>query len=130
MPTPIRGATSPPTAQSRPNASCSVSITGAAKGIGRACAELFAREGARLVLNDVDESGLQQTAASLGDGVEVVTVLGDASVEEDARRIVAAGVESFGVIDSLVANAGPASTTGSTAMSGRRALGTGHALRG
>lgn len=84
----------------------SVIITGAAKGIGRASAELFAREGSRLVLNDVDESGLEQTAASLADGVEVVTVLGDVSVEGDARRIVAAGVESFGVVDTLVANAG------------------------
>lgn len=81
-------------------------VTGAAKGIGRACAELFAREGARLVLNDVDEPGLQQAAASLGAGVEVVTVLGDVSTEEDARRIVAAAVESFGALDTLVANAG------------------------
>lgn len=84
----------------------SVIITGAAKGIGRASAEVFAREGARLVLNDVDEPGLQQAATSLGDGVEVVTVLGDVSVEEDARRIVAAATENFGVVDSLVANAG------------------------
>lgn len=81
-------------------------ITGAAKGIGRACAELFAREGARLVLNDIDEPGLQQAAASLGDGVKVVTAPGDVSVEADARRIVANAVESFGGVDSLVANAG------------------------
>jgi NAD(P)-dependent dehydrogenase (short-subunit alcohol dehydrogenase family) len=84
----------------------SVIITGAAKGIGRASAELFAREGARLVLNDVDEPDLEQTAASLGDGVEVVTLVGDVSVEADARRIVATAVESFGGVDSLVANAG------------------------
>ena len=81
-------------------------ITGAAKGIGRACAELFAREGARLVLNDVDESGLRQTAASLEGDAEIVTVVGDVSVEEDARRIVATASESFGVLDTLVANAG------------------------
>ena len=81
-------------------------ITGAAKGIGRATAGVFAREGARLVLNDVDESGLQHAAASLGGEVEVATVLGDVSVEEDARRIIATAVESFGVLDSLVANAG------------------------
>ncbi len=84
----------------------SVVITGAAKGIGRATAGVFAREGARLVLNDVDESGLQHAAASLGGEVEVATVLGDVSVEEDARRIIATAVESFGVLDSLVANAG------------------------
>jgi len=84
----------------------SVIVTGAAKGIGRACAELFAREGARLVLNDVDEPGLRQAAAGLGGGVEVVTVAGDVSVEADARRIVAAATESFGALDTLVANAG------------------------
>jgi NAD(P)-dependent dehydrogenase (short-subunit alcohol dehydrogenase family) len=84
----------------------SVIVTGAAKGIGRACAELFAREGARLVLNDVDEPDLARAAASLGDGVEVVTVVGDVSVEEDARRIVSAATESFGTLDCLVANAG------------------------
>ena len=78
----------------------------AAKWIGRATAGVFAREGARLVLNDVDESGLQHAAASLGGEVEVATVLGDVSVEEDARRIIATAVESFGVLDSLVANAG------------------------
>jgi NAD(P)-dependent dehydrogenase (short-subunit alcohol dehydrogenase family) len=84
----------------------SVVITGAAKGIGRASAEVFAREGARLVLNDVDEPGLHQIAANLGEEVEVVTVVGDVSVEEDARRIVATAAESFGGVDSLVANAG------------------------
>jgi NAD(P)-dependent dehydrogenase (short-subunit alcohol dehydrogenase family) len=84
----------------------SVVITGAAKGIGRACAELFAREGARLVLNDLDGPGLERAAASLPDGVEVVTVVGDVSVEEDARRIVAAATEGFGALDSLIANAG------------------------
>lgn len=84
----------------------SVIVTGAAKGIGRASTELFAREGARLVLNDVDEPSLRQAAASLGDGVDVVTVVGDVSKEDDARRIVATAVESFGVVDTLVANAG------------------------
>lgn len=84
----------------------SVIVTGAAKGIGRACAEVFAREGARLVLNDVDETGLERAAAGLGDGVEVATVVADVSVDADARRIAAAAVESFGGVDSLVANAG------------------------
>jgi NAD(P)-dependent dehydrogenase (short-subunit alcohol dehydrogenase family) len=84
----------------------SVIVTGAARGIGRACAEVFAREGARLVLNDIDEAGLQQAAESLGVGVEVATVVADVSLEEDARRIVATALESFGALDSLVANAG------------------------
>ena len=82
-------------------------VTGAAKGIGRATAELFAREGARLVVNDVDEAGLKDLEEKLsGQGVEGVSVVGDVSVVDDAKRIIGAAVESFGRVDVLVANAG------------------------
>jgi NAD(P)-dependent dehydrogenase (short-subunit alcohol dehydrogenase family) len=82
-------------------------VTGAAKGIGRATAELFAREGARLVVNDVDEAGLKDLEGKLsGDGSEVVSVVGDVSDVGDAGRIVDAAVEAFGRVDVLVANAG------------------------
>jgi NAD(P)-dependent dehydrogenase (short-subunit alcohol dehydrogenase family) len=78
-------------------------VTGAAKGIGRATAELFASEGARLVITDVDESGLSGLRKRLAGSEAVV---GDVSVVEDARRMISAAVESFGRIDVLVANAG------------------------
>ncbi len=82
-------------------------VTGAAKGIGRATAELFAREGARLVINDVDEAGLEDLEGQLsGEGAEVVSVVGDVSDVDDAKGIVRAAVESFGRVDVLVANAG------------------------
>lgn len=82
-------------------------VTGAAKGIGRATAELFAREGARLVINDVDEAGLKDLESRLsGNGAEVVSVVGDVSVVDDARRMIGAAAESFGRVDVLVANAG------------------------
>ncbi|WP_207956873.1 SDR family NAD(P)-dependent oxidoreductase [Rubrobacter tropicus] len=82
-------------------------VTGAAKGIGRATAELFAREGARLVVNDVDEAGLEDLEGRLsGEGAEVVSVVGDVSSVEDAKKIIGAAVESFGRVDVLVANAG------------------------
>jgi NAD(P)-dependent dehydrogenase (short-subunit alcohol dehydrogenase family) len=82
-------------------------VTGAAKGIGRATAELFAREGARLVINDVDEAGLKDLEERLsGGGAEVVSVVGDVSSVEDSKKIIRAAVESFGRVDVLVANAG------------------------
>ncbi|MDP9487057.1 MAG: SDR family oxidoreductase, partial [Actinomycetota bacterium] len=82
-------------------------VTGAAKGIGRATAELFAREGARLVVNDVDGEGLEGLRERLAEpGAEVEAVVGDVSVVEDARRIIDAAVGKFGRIDVLVANAG------------------------
>jgi NAD(P)-dependent dehydrogenase (short-subunit alcohol dehydrogenase family) len=80
-------------------------VTGAAKGIGRATAELFAQEGARLVLADVDEDGLAELRKWLG-WAEVEVVVGDVSKPEEARRMVFGAVERFGRIDVLVANAG------------------------
>ncbi|MEU2229998.1 MULTISPECIES: SDR family NAD(P)-dependent oxidoreductase [Streptomyces] len=74
-------------------------ITGAASGIGRATAERFVREGARVVAADVDADRLA--------GLPGVTpVVGDVSREEDARRMVDTAVEHFGRLDVLVANAG------------------------
>jgi len=82
-------------------------ITGAAKGIGGATADVFAAEGARLVLADIDADGLEARRERLaGSGAEVVTVVGDVSKEDDARRMIAAAVEHFGRLDVLVANAG------------------------
>ncbi|HYQ84068.1 MAG TPA: SDR family NAD(P)-dependent oxidoreductase, partial [Rubrobacter sp.] len=79
-------------------------VTGAAKGIGKATAELFAREGARLVVTDVDEAGLSRVRERLaGSGAEVEAVVGDVSVVDDARRMIGAAVERFGRIDVLVA---------------------------
>ena len=82
-------------------------VTGAARGIGRATAELFAREGARLVVNDVDEGGLRDLEEKLLEGGgEIVSVVGDVSDVDDAKRIIDAAVEAFGGLDVLVANAG------------------------
>ena len=82
-------------------------ITGAANGIGRATAELFALEGARIAAGDVDGEGLDRLRERLeAQGAEVVTVVGDVSDPEDARRMVTAAVERYGRLDVLVANAG------------------------
>lgn len=82
-------------------------VTGAAMGIGRATAELFAREGARLIVTDVEGELLLALAHRLRQqGTDVETVVGDVSVEDDARRMIAAATDRFGRLDVLVANAG------------------------
>jgi NAD(P)-dependent dehydrogenase (short-subunit alcohol dehydrogenase family) len=82
-------------------------VTGAAFGIGQATAVQFAREGARLILTDIQGEPLLALADELRDsGAEVETVIGDVSVEDDARRMIAAATERFGRLDVLVANAG------------------------
>ena len=82
-------------------------ITGAANGIGRATALLFAAEGARLVISDIDAGrlkGLHGVIAAAG--ADVHSVVGDVSRTEDARAMIASCVENFDRIDVLVANAG------------------------
>jgi len=82
-------------------------ITGAANGIGRATAVVFANEGARIVATDLDGEGLARLRDELrATGAECATVVGDVSVDVDARRMIDACVEAYGRIDVLVANAG------------------------
>jgi NAD(P)-dependent dehydrogenase (short-subunit alcohol dehydrogenase family) len=82
-------------------------ITGAARGIGRATADLFATEGAQLVATDIDAAGLERLREDLDSrGAECVTVLGDVSKPDDARRMIDAAVVHYGRLDILVANAG------------------------
>jgi NAD(P)-dependent dehydrogenase (short-subunit alcohol dehydrogenase family) len=82
-------------------------VTGAAFGIGRATAEAFAREGARLIATDIQGQPLLALAEELRrGGTEVETVVGDVSVEAEARRMIDAAIDRFGRLDVLVANAG------------------------
>ena len=81
-------------------------ITGAAQGIGRACAERFLSEGARVVLADVDAARLARTAAEIGPAEAVLAVPTDVAVKADVDALIAAAVARFGRIDILVNNAG------------------------
>ncbi|GMV18457.1 MAG: SDR family oxidoreductase [Myxococcales bacterium] len=84
-----------------------VVVTGAAGGIGRAIAERFALERARLVLLDVDEVGLSTSKELLlGKGVEVLALACDITRAEDNERAARAILDRFGCVDVLVNNAG------------------------
>ena len=96
-----------PTVGSRRLRGRSAVITGAAKGIGRATAELFASEGARIVAGDIDGDGLNRLRDRLeSTGAEFAAVVGDVSRPEDAKRMIEAAVDRYGRLDILVANAG------------------------
>ena len=82
-------------------------ITGAGRGIGRATAELFAREGARLVINDLDEAPAQETAQTLKRlGAEVAVSTGSVTAPDFPDRWIRTALDRFGTIDILVNNAG------------------------
>jgi NAD(P)-dependent dehydrogenase (short-subunit alcohol dehydrogenase family) len=81
-----------------------VLITGGALGIGAETARRLHDQGAKLVLVDIDQASLEKTAGELGP--DVVPVVGDVRELADMERAVAAGVEQFGGIDVVVANAG------------------------
>ena len=83
-------------------------VTGAASGIGLAAAELLARCGARVALNDLaDNPALQRETDRLrGDGLGVVTAPGNCGDADDAARMVRVAAESLGGLDYLINNAG------------------------
>lgn len=89
-------------------------MTGGASGLGRASALAFAREGARVVVADVDVDGGEETVASVvaagGEGVFVRT---DVTSDDDVAALVDGVVARFGRLDCALNNAG---TTGPTAF--------------
>ena len=87
-------------------------ITGASKGIGRALALRFGREGARVICAARSADLVKETTAEVNKaGNRAIAFTGDLSREDDVRRLVAAGLEAFGKIDALVNNAGDGGPT-------------------
>ena len=72
-------------------------VTGSARGIGRATAELFASEGAKVLINDLDADVAEQTAGEI-DG-ETAVYAGDLTKTGAADELVAAAVDAFGAVD-------------------------------
>jgi meso-butanediol dehydrogenase/(S,S)-butanediol dehydrogenase/diacetyl reductase len=84
-----------------------VLVTGAASGIGLAAARRFLDEGARVVMLDIDEAGLEKAAAGLPQD-RVLVQVGDTASSETAAAAVKAAVDRFGGLDVLINNAGVA----------------------
>jgi NAD(P)-dependent dehydrogenase (short-subunit alcohol dehydrogenase family) len=88
-------------------------VTGAASGIGRATALAFAREGARVLVSDLDTAGGEATCKAVAEaGGEARFVRTDVSREEEVAACVASAVEAFGSLDCAVNNAGVTGTGG------------------
>jgi NAD(P)-dependent dehydrogenase (short-subunit alcohol dehydrogenase family) len=80
-------------------------VTGGASGIGKAIVELFVKEGAKVVVADLNEKLGNELINSLGDA-DVIFIKADASSAEDNKKIVDAAIENFGALHIAVNNAG------------------------
>jgi NAD(P)-dependent dehydrogenase (short-subunit alcohol dehydrogenase family) len=82
-------------------------ITGAGMGMGREASLLFASEGARIVVCDIDAAAAAETVARVRQGGgDALAAAGDVAVEDDVRRMVEEGVRRFGALHVLYNNAG------------------------
>ena len=78
-------------------------VTGAGNGLGREIAQLLARQGAHVVLGDLDAAGLEKTAAAItAAGGAAVALAGDLTEEEPAQQLIDAAVKRHGRIEILV----------------------------
>jgi NAD(P)-dependent dehydrogenase (short-subunit alcohol dehydrogenase family) len=83
-------------------------VTGGTRGVGRATAEAFLREGAKVVINGRSHEKGEQALAEMGGGDAVHFIAGDVKQRPDCEAVVAGTVERYGRIDVLFANAGGA----------------------
>jgi 3-oxoacyl-[acyl-carrier protein] reductase len=83
-------------------------VGGASKGLGRACAEVLAEEGVRLVMCSRNQSGLEKAAQEIRDRTraEVLVFAGDLEQHATIQALVAAAIKHFGQLDVLVNNSG------------------------
>ena len=79
-------------------------VTGSARGIGRATAELLSEQGAKVLINDLDGDVAEQTAAEIGG--ETVVYGGDLTAPGAPDQLVQTAVDAWGRLDIIVNNAG------------------------
>ncbi len=84
-----------------------VVLTGAASGIGRSTAVLFAKEGAIQVLSDIDEEGLKETLELIENGKDRTSIMKvDVRNPEEVKKMIDSVIDTHGRIDILIVNAG------------------------
>ncbi len=84
-----------------------VIVTGATSGIGRGCAEVFGKEGAKVVITGRNAQRMEEVKKALDlQGTEYLGLIMDAGLEADNRRMVEETIKKFGRIDILINNAG------------------------
>ena len=81
-----------------------VIVTGSARGIGRSIAERFAKAGAKVVISDIDEAAVRQTAGEMPG--EAVGIKADVTKADEVEKLIAGAQEQFGQVDVVVNNAG------------------------
>ncbi|MEM7207024.1 MAG: SDR family oxidoreductase [Pseudomonadota bacterium] len=81
-------------------------ITGAAQGIGRACAERLLEDGARVVVSDINLQQLEKTANDIGSSDDILVVRTDVSRVDEVNGLIDTAVEHFGRVDIMINNAG------------------------
>src|ERR1041384_7633745 len=84
-----------------------VFITGAGMGMGREASVLFAEEGAKIIVADIDGKAAAETVMQVEKtGGQAVAVTGDVALEADVERMIAEGTRRFGALHVLYNNAG------------------------
>ena len=82
-------------------------VTGGASGIGAACAATLAREGAKVVITDIDDAGAQAVVGKIvAAGGEAICLHQDVSIEEEWPGVIEATERRFGPLNVMMANAG------------------------
>ncbi len=82
-------------------------VTGAASGMGKAIAILYAKEGAKVVVSDINLEAANQTVEEIKtNGGDAIAVLANVAKEEDIQNLIDTAVNQYGTLDILVNNAG------------------------
>ncbi|MBT2283324.1 SDR family oxidoreductase [Paenibacillus polymyxa] len=82
-------------------------VTGAGSGMGKAIATLYAQEGAKVVVSDINEESAQAVVNDIkAQGGEAIVVLANVAKEEDVQNLIDTTVSTYGTVDILINNAG------------------------